>query len=102
MTATASAAIPKRVLLRDKYLAYTVSLALGGGLYYLVGQGYHHPLYNPVLYQLWTPADLAGGGGRLTLILTHRIYCVALAALLLALLFFLIAVLTGVIVDAGR
>ncbi len=126
-----AASVALNVLLRDKYLAYAVSLALGGGLYYLVGQGYQHPLYNPVLYQLWTPADLAGGGGRLTLILTHRIYCFALSALLLALalLFYerkstkgfkargrltgrgwtilvaitslLIAVLTGVIVDAG-
>lgn len=73
------------VLLRDKYLTYAVSLAVGGAFYYLTGQGYHHWLYNPALYQLWTPSDLAGGGSHLTRILVHRVYCFALSALLLAL-----------------
>jgi len=85
-----AASVALNVLLRDKYLTYAVCLAIGGGLYYLAGQGYNHWLYNPVLYQLWTPSDLVNGGNHLTQILVHRIYCLALSALLLAsaLLFF--------------
>jgi hypothetical protein len=45
-------------------------------------------LSNPVLYSLWTPADLAGGE-RLARILTHRVYCLALASFLLSLAFVL-------------
>lgn len=85
-----AASVALNVLLRDKYLTYAVSLALAGTLYYLTGQGYDNPLYNPVLYQLWSPADLANGGGRLARILTHRVYCLALSSALLslALIFF--------------
>jgi ABC-type transport system involved in multi-copper enzyme maturation permease subunit len=85
------ASLALNILLRDKYLAYAGSIALCAGLFYLYGIGYRHWLYNPVLYQLWTPGDLAGGGGsQLTRILVHRIYCLALTAFLLAvaLLFF--------------
>ncbi|HEX5732969.1 MAG TPA: ABC transporter permease [Blastocatellia bacterium] len=82
MTA-ASAAM--NVFLREKYLAYAVSLALGGGLYYLTGQGYNHWLYNPALLNLWTPSDLVSGGPHLTRILVHRVYWLAISALLLAL-----------------
>ncbi len=32
-----------------------------------------------VLYGLWTPSDLTSGGRHLPQILTHRIYCLALA-----------------------
>jgi ABC-2 type transport system permease protein len=80
-----AAAVALNVLLRDKYLTYAVSLALCGATYYLAGQGYNHWLYNPSLYQLWTPADLINGGSPLTRILLHRIYCLALSAFLLAL-----------------
>ncbi len=73
------------VLLREKYLAYAVSLAVAGSLFYLFSQGYNHWLYNPVLYGLWTPRDLEGGAQLLPQILTHRIYCLALAALFLSL-----------------
>lgn len=73
------------VLLRDKYLAYAFSFAIGGALFYLFNSGYHHWLYNPVLYGLWTPSDLSGAGGKLPLILSHRIYWLALAVLLLSL-----------------
>lgn len=79
-----AASISLNVLLRDKYLAYAVSLALGGAIYYLSGLGQNSWLYNPALYRLWTPADLAGGGS-LTRILVHRIYCLALSTLLVAL-----------------
>jgi ABC-type transport system involved in multi-copper enzyme maturation permease subunit len=73
------------VLLRDKYLAYGACLALAGGSFYLFNSGYNHPLYNPVLYGLWTPYDLTSGSGRLTQILIHRIYCLALTVLCLSL-----------------
>ncbi len=80
-----SVVIMLNVLLRDKYLAYAVCIAISIGLFYLFNQGYNHWLYNPLLYGLWTPADLAVAGSRLTRILTHRIYCLALATLCLAL-----------------
>jgi ABC-2 type transport system permease protein len=73
------------VLLRDKYLAYAVCLAVAGTLFFLFSQGYNHWLYNPVLYGLWTPADLRRGSPLLPQIITHRAYCLALAALSLSL-----------------
>ena len=80
-----AASVAMNVFLRDKYLTYAVSLALGGGLYYLTGQGYNHWLYNPALLNLWTPSDLVTGGPQLTRILVHRVYWLAISALLLAL-----------------
>jgi ABC-type transport system involved in multi-copper enzyme maturation permease subunit len=79
-----AASVSLNVLLRDKYLAYAVSLAIGGAVYYLSGQSHNSWLYNPVLYRLWTPADLMGGG-HLTRILAHRIYFLSLSTLLVAL-----------------
>jgi ABC-type transport system involved in multi-copper enzyme maturation permease subunit len=78
------------VLLRDKYLAYAVSLAVGGAVYYLAGPGRYNWLYNPVLYKLWTPGEIVQGGDALKRILIYRLYDVALAGLALsaALLFF--------------
>ena len=73
------------VLLRDKYFAYAVSFAIGGGLLYLYNQGYNHPLYNPLLYGLWTPADLNGASENLARIITHRIYCLSVATAFLSL-----------------
>jgi ABC-type transport system involved in multi-copper enzyme maturation permease subunit len=81
----AAASVLLNVLLRDKYLAYAVSIALGGGLFYLYNQGYNHWFYNPVLYQLWTYVDLTGAGNNQARILTHRIYFLAIAAACLAL-----------------
>lgn len=80
-----SAAIALNVLLRDKYLTYAVSISIGSALFYLYSQGYRHWLYNPLLYQLWNYADLSREGSTQAVILTHRIYCLALAALFLAL-----------------
>jgi ABC-2 type transport system permease protein len=80
-----AASVAMNVFLRDKYLTYAVSLALGGGLYYLTGQGYNHWLYNPALLNLWTPSDLVTGGPQLTRILVHRVYWLAISALFLAL-----------------
>lgn len=75
----ASLSVALNVLLRDKYVTYAVSFASVGGLFYLYTQGYNHWLYNPVLYGLWTYADLAGTSGPRPPILTHRVYCLALA-----------------------
>jgi hypothetical protein len=80
-----AAATLLNVALRDKYLAYAACLALGCGLFYLYNLGLNHPLYNPLLYGLWTPADLTGATGRLPRLLTHRLYTLALAAVCLAL-----------------
>jgi ABC-type transport system involved in multi-copper enzyme maturation permease subunit len=80
-----AASVLLNVILRDKYLAYAASIATGGGLFYLYGQGYNHWLYNPVLYQLWTYADLTGAGGNRARILTHRIYWLAIAVACLSL-----------------
>jgi ABC-type transport system involved in multi-copper enzyme maturation permease subunit len=80
-----AAAVALNVALRDKYLAYAACIALGGGLFYLYNLGLNHPLYNPLLYGLWAPADLTGATGRLPQLLTHRLYCLALAALFLSL-----------------
>lgn len=73
------------VLLRDKYFAYAVSIATSAGLFYLYSQGFNHWLYNPVLYQLWTYADLGIAGANSGRILTHRVYCLAIASLCVAL-----------------
>lgn len=81
----AAVSVLLNVSLRDKYLAYAVSIAAAAGLFYLYNQGYNHWSYNPVLYQLWTYADLTGAGKNGTLILTHRVYFLALAAACLAL-----------------
>jgi ABC-type transport system involved in multi-copper enzyme maturation permease subunit len=80
-----AASIALNILLRDKYLAYAVSIATGGGLFYLYSHGYNHWLYNPALYQLWTYADLTGAGNNQLTILIHRIYCLAIGGVCLAL-----------------
>jgi ABC-2 type transport system permease protein len=80
-----AAATAFNVVLRDKYLAYAISFAVGGALFYLFNAGYNHWLYNPLLYGLWKPSDLNVAGGNWTRILTHRIYTLALATTLLSL-----------------
>jgi ABC-type transport system involved in multi-copper enzyme maturation permease subunit len=74
----AALSVALNVLLRDKYVTYAVSFAAVGGLFYLYTQGYNHWLYNPVLYGLWTYADLSCTSASHAPILTHRIYCLAL------------------------
>ena len=80
-----AASVTLNVLLRDKYLAYAVSIGFASGLFYLYNLGYNHWLYNPVLYQLWTESDLTGAAGISSRLLFQRLYCVALAAVCLAL-----------------
>lgn len=72
------------VSLRDKYLAYAVSIGTGVGLFYLYSQGYNNWLYNPMLYNLWSYADLTGGGSNQSTILMHRIYCLAISGVCLS------------------
>jgi ABC-type transport system involved in multi-copper enzyme maturation permease subunit len=62
------------VLLRDKYLAYAVSIGIGAGAFYLYGQGHTHWLYNPFLYQRWNYAELMSAG-----ILLNRLYWLGIA-----------------------
>lgn len=80
-----AASVALNILLRDKYLTYAISLAIGGATYYLTGQSHNSWLYNPVLYHLWVPSDLTNGGNNLTRILIHRIYCFAFSILFLTL-----------------
>ena len=82
----AGISVALNVLLRDKYLTYAVSIATGSGLFYLYTQGYNHWLYNPVLYGLWTPADLTGFGSGFPRLMSLRAYCLAItvACLLIA------------------
>jgi ABC-2 type transport system permease protein len=86
----AAASIVLNVLLREKYLAYAVTTAIGGGLFYLYTQGYNRWPYNPVLYGLWTEYDLAGIVAVSSRLLELRLYCLALTLLsiLIAHLFF--------------
>lgn len=85
-----AAAVLASILLRNKHVAYVFSIGSAAGLFYLYSTGYNHWLYNPVLYGLWTYADLTGAGNNQTTILIHRVYClgVAIACLSLAHLFF--------------
>ncbi|PYS55229.1 MAG: hypothetical protein DMF76_26210 [Acidobacteria bacterium] len=95
--------IALNVLLRNKYLVYTVSVGTGAGLFYLYSIGYNHWLYNPLLYQLWKYDDLTGSGNNQARIFIQRLYClgIASACLSLAHIFFQRKSRTGLI-TAGR
>jgi hypothetical protein len=67
-------------LLRNKYVAYVVEIGTVAGLFYLYQTGHNHWLYNPLLYDLWKYSDLTGAP-----LLLQRLYCLALAAVCLAL-----------------
>jgi ABC-type transport system involved in multi-copper enzyme maturation permease subunit len=84
LTATALAL---NVLLRERYLTYFVSIGACAGLFYLYGQGYRQWSYNPLLYQLWTYAELTNTQSR---ILWYRLYWLVIASvcILLAHVFF--------------
>jgi ABC-type transport system involved in multi-copper enzyme maturation permease subunit len=73
------------VWLREKYIAYIVGVALGGGLFTLLSQGYTGWLYNPTLHQLWSYAELSESGKWFSRILLHRIYWLAITLACLAL-----------------
>lgn len=80
-----SFSVALNVLLRNKYLGYVISVGIAAGLFYLYNIGYNHWLYNPTLHGLWTYADLIGVGNNQSTILIHRIYCLAIAVVCLAL-----------------
>jgi ABC-2 type transport system permease protein len=77
------------VVLRNKYLAYVISIGSAVGLYYLYSLGKNHWSYNPVLYGLWNYADLTNPT-NLRHIVLQRLYVMAIAfvCLLMAHLFF--------------
>ena len=70
------------VVLRNKYAFYVVSIGTAAALFYLYSSGHNHWLYNPVLYRLWTYADLAAGT---RMILLYRLCWLAFAVTCLAL-----------------
>jgi len=70
------------VLLRNKYAFYVVSIGTAAGLFYLYSNGYNHWLYNPVMYRLWTYADLTGAART---ILLYRVCWLLIAIICLAL-----------------
>jgi hypothetical protein len=65
-------------LLREKQLAFAINLGLGGAFYFLVANGFRHPLYNFPLYGLLTPADALTAPW----VLWHRAYTCACGALM--------------------
>ena len=77
------------VVLRNKHVFYVVSVGTAAGLFYLYSNGYNHWLYNPVMYRLWSYADLTQGA-TLKAIIWQRAcwFAAALAALALAHLLF--------------
>jgi len=81
----AGVSILLNVVLREKYLVYVVIVGVGAAVFYLYSQGYNHWLYNPMLYQLWNYPDLTSAGGKQSIILIHRIYCLAASVACLSL-----------------
>jgi len=71
------------VALRNKYLAYVISIGTAVGLFYLYNVGYNHWLYNPVLYRLWSYSDLMQGA-TLRAIVWRRAFWLAAAIVSLA------------------
>jgi len=73
------------VVLRNKYAFYVVSVGTASALFYLFSNGYNHWLYNPVMYRLWTYADLTSAAPTILLYrlgwLAISIICLALAHL---------------------
>jgi ABC-2 type transport system permease protein len=72
------------VVLRNKHLAYAVSIGTAVGLFYLYSVGYNHWLYNPTLFQLWRYADLTESTA-VREILWQRAYVLSIAIACLAL-----------------
>lgn len=46
------------IVLRNKYVAYVFSIGTAVGLFYSYSSGNNHWLYNPLLYGVWSYADL--------------------------------------------
>lgn len=65
-------------LLREKHLAFAVTLGLGGAFYFLAAQGFDHPLYNFPLLNVLRPGDALTEPW----VLWHRAYTCLCGALL--------------------
>jgi ABC-type transport system involved in multi-copper enzyme maturation permease subunit len=76
----AAAALALNVLIRDRYLNYAFTIGVCAALFYLYTTGHNHWLYNPLLLQLWTYADLSGGANS-SVIAWNRIYILAMSSL---------------------
>jgi ABC-type transport system involved in multi-copper enzyme maturation permease subunit len=77
------------VALRNKYAFYVVSTGTTAGLFYLYSTGHNHWLYNPVLYRLWSYADLMQSATLRTIIWRRAYWLIAaIVSLALAHLFF--------------
>jgi ABC-2 type transport system permease protein len=72
------------VVLRNRYAFYVASIGTAAGLFYLYSTGHNHWLYNPVLYRLWSYADLMQGAS-LRAIVWRRVFWLAAAIAFLAL-----------------
>ncbi|HYW71389.1 MAG TPA: ABC transporter permease subunit [Pyrinomonadaceae bacterium] len=76
------------VILRNKYLVYVVSIGSAAGLFYLYHSGYNHWTINPLLYRLWTYADLTSWPALQTILwyrscgILAAICCLSIAYLL--------------------
>jgi ABC-2 type transport system permease protein len=77
-------AVLGNVVLRNKYAFYVVSIGTAAGLFYLYSNGYNYWIYNPVLYRLWSYADLTQGAALRTIV-WHRACWLAAAIGALAL-----------------
>jgi hypothetical protein len=77
------------VVLRNKYVFYVGGIGTAAGLFYLYTNGYTHWLYNPVMYRMWSYADLTQGATLQAIIWQRGFWlAAAVAALVLAHLFF--------------
>jgi ABC-type transport system involved in multi-copper enzyme maturation permease subunit len=70
------------VVLRNRYGFYVASIGTAAGLFYLYSNGHNHWLYNPVMYRLWTYADLTSGTRA---ILLYRLCWLAISVICLGL-----------------
>ena len=80
----AASALVQIVLLRDRYVTYAAAIGICASLFYLYTQGHNHWLYNPMLFELWTYADLVGGRNY-SQTLQNRAYILILAAIFIGL-----------------
>jgi ABC-type transport system involved in multi-copper enzyme maturation permease subunit len=72
------------VILRNKHVAYVVSIGTAAGLFYLYNIGHNHWLYNTAMFRLWSYADLTTPTS-LRMILWRRAFWLAIAILWIAL-----------------
>lgn len=90
-----AASLALNILLREKYVAHTVGVALAAALVYGLYLGYDHWLYNPVLQGLWAYSDMTGLGPYRRGLGLYRVYWGAITAACLALAIGLVRRSTG-------